>query len=67
MILSARKILCLAPEKRKAKAIKKMLQEKISLTYPASVLREKPQSTLFLDVDSASLLFQETQQCFFHP
>ena len=56
LILSARKIICLAPQKRKATAIKKMLQEKISTTYPASVLREKLQSTLFLDLDSASLL-----------
>lgn len=56
MICSAKKILCLAPHKQKAKVIKKMLQKEISSNCPASILRNKPQSTLFLDLDSMSLL-----------
>lgn len=56
MLCSARKILCLAPEKRKALAVKEMLKEPISVGYPASVLRTQAQATLFLDADSASLL-----------
>lgn len=54
MLCSARKILCLAPEKRKALAVKQMLRG--SMSYPASVLRTQAQATLFLDADSASLL-----------
>ncbi len=56
MICSARKILCLAPEKRKANIIKQMLQQSISTNCPASILRQQAQATLFLDVDSANLL-----------
>lgn len=55
-ICSAKKLLCLAPEKRKALAVKEMLHQPISARYPASVLRTQAQTTLFLDTDSASLL-----------
>jgi glucosamine-6-phosphate deaminase len=56
LIGSAKKILCLAPEKRKAQIVKEVLEGTISTNCPASILRQKPQATLFLDVDSASLL-----------
>ena len=56
MICSAKKIICLAPEKRKANVVKKMLQAAISTDCPASILRQQPQATLFLDVNSASFL-----------
>lgn len=56
LICSARKILCLAPTQRKAQIVKKMLQGSISVDCPASILRQQPQATLFLDSDSASLL-----------
>lgn len=56
MICSAKKILCLAPEKRKAKMVQKMLQGPISTGYPASVLRTQSHATLFLDANSAKLL-----------
>jgi glucosamine-6-phosphate deaminase len=55
-ICSAQKILCLAPEKGKAQIVKKMLQNEISTACPASILRQQPQATLFLDTDSASKL-----------
>ncbi|WP_009632766.1 glucosamine-6-phosphate deaminase [Synechocystis sp. PCC 7509] len=55
-ICQSRKILCLAPEKRKAIAVKNMLRLPISPTCPASILRQHSQATLFLDSDSASLL-----------
>jgi glucosamine-6-phosphate deaminase len=55
-ICSAKKIICLAPEKRKANVVKQMLQEFISTDCPASILRQQSQATLFLDVNSASLL-----------
>lgn len=53
-ICSAKKILCLAPEKRKASMVKAMLSEPISTAIPASILRSQSRATLFLDVDSAS-------------
>ncbi|WP_193195838.1 glucosamine-6-phosphate deaminase [Nostoc sp. MG11] len=56
MICSAKKIICLAPEKRKAHVVKEILQRSISTDYPASILRQQPQATLFLDVNSAGLL-----------
>ncbi|MGK7944287.1 MAG: glucosamine-6-phosphate deaminase [Microcystaceae cyanobacterium] len=56
MITSARKIFCLTPQKQKAKIIQTMLQEPINHQCPASILRKVPNSHLFLDRDSASLL-----------
>lgn len=56
LICSAKKILCLAPEQRKAKIIQRMLQGVISTDCPASILRQQPQANLFLDTNSASLL-----------
>lgn len=55
-ICISKKILCLAPEKRKATAVKNMLQLPVSTTWPASILRKFAQATLFLDTDSASEL-----------
>lgn len=56
IISAAKKIVCLAPEKRKAKVVKEMLHSSISTDCPASILRQQKGATLFLDVDSASLL-----------
>ena len=55
-ICLARKILCLAPQKHKALAVREMLNLQIGSSNPASVLRTQAQATLFLDADSASLL-----------
>ncbi len=55
-ICAAQKIICLAEGKRKAAIVKTMLQASISHFVPATVLRQQPQATLFLDRDSASLL-----------
>ncbi len=56
MLCSARKLICLAPEKRKAEAIRRALREPVSHACPASVLRTQPHATLLLDTDSAALL-----------
>ncbi|WP_026100372.1 glucosamine-6-phosphate deaminase [Fortiea contorta] len=56
LICAAKKIFCLAPTTRKAKIVKQMLQGAISRECPASILRQQPQATLFLDVNSSSLL-----------
>ncbi len=55
-LCAAKKIVCLAPEQRKSKAIRTALQEPISTKCPASVLRRQSCATLFLDSESASLL-----------
>ena len=55
-LLSARRVLCLAPETRKAVPVKAALEEPVSEKCPASVLRRYPQAELLLDLDSASRL-----------
>ncbi len=58
MICSAKKIICLAPEKRKAQVVKQMLQRSVNINCPASILRQQPQATLFLDVNSGSTFLE---------
>lgn len=53
-LLSAKKILCIVPEKRKARAVYSTLNEPIDPTFPASILRKTEYARLFLDKDSAS-------------
>jgi glucosamine-6-phosphate deaminase len=53
---SARRMLCLAPEGRKAEAVRAALEGPITESCPASILRQTPHARLFLDVDSAALL-----------
>jgi glucosamine-6-phosphate deaminase len=55
-LLSARKVICIAPETRKANAVKEMLEGPVETRCPASILRRQAHATLFLDLDSASLL-----------
>lgn len=55
-LVSARKVVCVAPEKRKARPVKALLEGPVSTECPASILRRQPHATLFLDVDSTSLL-----------
>lgn len=54
MLCSAKRMLCVAPEKRKAAAVKATLRGPIQTACPASFLRRQPQATLFLDADSAT-------------
>jgi glucosamine-6-phosphate deaminase len=56
MLCSARRMLCIVPEKRKAAAVRGTLQGLIQTTCPASFLRQQSHCTLFLDAESASLL-----------
>ena len=55
-LCSPRRMICIAPEKRKARAIKDALEGPISPACPASILRRQPHATLMIDHDSASLL-----------
>ncbi len=55
-IMKARAILCIVPEGRKARAVRATLHEPVAPMVPASILRTHPNTTLYLDQDSASLL-----------
>lgn len=55
-ILKARKIVVVAPEQRKAQAVKASLEGEITPLVPASILRNHDNTTMYLDKDSASLL-----------
>jgi glucosamine-6-phosphate deaminase len=55
-ILQARDIVCVVPDARKAQAVRNCLEEKISPSRPASVLRRHPRATIFLEAASAALL-----------
>jgi glucosamine-6-phosphate deaminase len=55
-LCAARKMLCIAPESRKAAAVRDALRGPVATSCPASVLRRQAHCTLFLDADSASLL-----------
>lgn len=55
-ILKSRNILCIAPELRKANAVKLCFEGEVRPEAPASALRLHPNVTVFLDQQSASLL-----------
>jgi glucosamine-6-phosphate deaminase len=55
-IMKSGSIICTVPDLRKADAVQKTLNEKISPMIPASVLREHKASWLYLDKDSSSKL-----------
>src|SRR5688572_22829813 len=56
MLCSARRMLCIVPEQRKAQAVKNALSGPIHTACPASFLRRQSHCTLFLDGESANLL-----------
>jgi len=55
-ILKAREILAVVPDMRKAAAVKACFEGEISPMAPASILRQHSNATVYLDVNSASLL-----------
>ena len=55
-ILTAREIVCVVPDARKAQAVKLCLEGEISPLAPASILRTHLNVTVYLDQDSAALL-----------
>jgi glucosamine-6-phosphate deaminase len=56
-LLSARKILAIVPEGRKAPAVQRALQGPVETDCPASILRQAPHARLYLDRDSAAKAF----------
>jgi glucosamine-6-phosphate deaminase len=55
-ILKAKEILAVVPDRRKAAAIKACFEGEISPMAPASILRTHPNTTVYLDSESASSL-----------
>src|SRR5437868_5015927 len=55
-ILKAKQIVCFVPDARKANAVKVCFEGEISPLAPASILRTHPDTTVYLDVNSATLL-----------
>ena len=56
VLLAPSCVLAIVPEARKAQAVKDALTGPITEDCPASILRQTPQTRLFLDTESASLL-----------
>lgn len=55
-LLSARHILCIVPEARKAPAVRRCLEEPVSPAIPGSVLRTVPNAVAYLERASAAML-----------
>jgi glucosamine-6-phosphate deaminase len=55
-ILKSKEIIAVVPDARKARAIKACFEGAIGPMAPASILREHPDATIYLDRDSAALL-----------
>lgn len=55
-IMCAKEIIVIVPDTRKASAVKATLEGEISPMMPASILRNHPNTTIYLDTDSAALL-----------
>lgn len=55
-IMKSKKIICSVPDSRKAEAVRNCLIEPISNLFPASILRDHENCTIYLDMDSAALL-----------
>jgi glucosamine-6-phosphate deaminase len=55
-ILKAKKILCSAPDQRKAEAVRNTVEGEVSPAVPASALKQHADVTIVLDTASATLL-----------
>ncbi len=59
-ILQSRRILCSVPDRRKAEAVQRTLEGKVTPDVPASALSHHSATTLILDVTSSALLSAQT-------
>jgi glucosamine-6-phosphate deaminase len=55
-IMKTKTLICCVPDKRKAKAVFDTLNCEISPDFPASVMRNHPDTILFMDKEASSLL-----------
>ncbi|MEX0770505.1 MAG: glucosamine-6-phosphate deaminase [Balneolaceae bacterium] len=59
-IMKSESIICSVPDQRKAQAVKHCLEGEVSNLHPASILQKHDDCTVYLDLESASLLSKET-------
>lgn len=55
-LLRAREVLAIVPEARKAEPVRRALSGPVDAACPASILRTRPNVTLYLDADSSALV-----------
>ncbi|MCW3112829.1 MAG: glucosamine-6-phosphate deaminase [Segetibacter sp.] len=55
-IMKSKNIICSVPDERKAAAVKNAVEQKVSNIFPASILQQHPDCTLYLDKNSAVTL-----------
>ncbi|MBO1266092.1 glucosamine-6-phosphate deaminase [Proteiniclasticum sp. SCR006] len=61
-LLNAKYVYCIVPTERKAQAVKDALYNPISVQCPASILRTKSGSILYLDQDAAMYLEEKDEE-----
>src|SRR5436190_3233530 len=61
-ILKARHVLCVVPDRRKARAVRDCLELDVSPLRPASILQQHARTTIYLDTESAALLKSTVNQ-----
>lgn len=60
-LFKAGQVFCVVPGPRKSRAVLHTLEESISNAYPSTVLRRHPNTTLYLDKDSAGEIDSSTR------
>ena len=63
-ILKSREIISVVPDARKASAVQASIDGEVSPLAPASILKTHPNTTIYLDKDSARLLRPDTLSAF---
>ena len=63
-LLAAREIICVVPDARKAEAMRGALEGPVTPEVPASILKTHPNTTIYADEKSTSLLRPETRARF---
>ena len=61
-IMNASEIVAVVPDQRKAKAVRLCMEGGVRPEAPASILRKHPNTTVFVDQDSSSLLAAEMRR-----
>jgi glucosamine-6-phosphate deaminase len=56
VLISSANFTCVVPGRSKAEAVRRMLTGPITADCPASILRQHPNATLYLDLESADLI-----------
>jgi glucosamine-6-phosphate deaminase len=63
-IMSAKQIVCIVPDARKATAVKACFSGEVTPMAPASILQRHPKATIYLDKESAALLLPNTVETY---